>query len=74
MKTEITIRFDDPRADIKAFWEDLVCHFDVAAEHKGNLVGGIYFTTERNPAHFFEWLFANNFEMSDFDNIEFKPC
>lgn len=28
---EITIRFND-RADISAFWEDLVCHFDVAAD------------------------------------------
>ena len=73
MTVEITVRFDDARADVAAFAEDLICHFDVAAQMRGRVAGGLYFRTERSPAHFFEWLFANNFEMSHFDNIEFRP-
>ena len=74
MTIEITIRFDCAHADQQAFFEDLVEHFDIAAIFRGRVVGGLYFRTERSPAHFFEWLFANNFEMSHFENIEFKPC
>lgn len=73
MTTEITIRFADRLADPAAFFEDLVCHFDIAAEFRGRVMGGLYFRTERSPAHFFEWLFANGFDMSHFDNIEFQP-
>ena len=69
---EITIRFND-RADISAFWEDLVCHFDVAAEFKGGLVNGLYFKTDRMPQHFLDWMFANNFEMQDF-SMELKAA
>ena len=73
MTFEITIRFDDSRADTNAFWEDLVCHFDVAAAFKGHLIGGLYFTTDRTPQDFLDWMFANNFEMKDF-NMELKAA
>lgn len=73
MTFEITIRFDDPRADVDAFWEDLVCHFDLAAKVKGRVIGGLYFTTDRMPQHFLEWMFANNFEMTDF-SMELKAA
>lgn len=72
MATEITIRFEDSHSDVHAFWEDLICYFDIDADFRGYVIGGLYFKTERSPVHFFEWLFDNNFEMSHFENIEFK--
>lgn len=66
MTCEITLRFEDARADICAFWEDLVAHFDPNAVAKGSVVCGLYFVTDRKPQDFLDWMFMNNFEMSEF--------
>lgn len=73
MTIEITVRLEDPMADVFAMLDGMRKTFDKDMDTKGMLRGGFYFTTERTPAAFFGWLATEGFEMTHFENIEFKP-
>jgi len=69
MKTEITIRFND--AATRARFTDTILT-ESERQALNGLNGGFYFTTERDAFAFMAEIAAEGFDISDFDNIEFK--
>jgi len=71
MKTEITIRFNDAETRIR-FAESMLTVSEFQALN--GVIGGFYFTTERDPFSFMAFIAEQGFDISDFENIEFKAA
>ena len=69
MKTEIAIRFNDA-ATRNRFTDTILTEAERQA--LGGLIGGFNFTTERDAFTFMAEIAAEGFDISDFENIEFK--
>ena len=71
MKTETTLRFKDPNANVDAAMKALTESYGI--DLKGRLIGGFYFETDMQPADILDALATEGFNFTDLDNIEFKP-
>jgi len=71
MKTEITIRFKNDATRLR-FTDTILTTAET--ESLNGLMGGFYFTTDRDAFTFMASIAAEGFDISDFQNIEFQPA
>jgi hypothetical protein len=72
MTIECTIRFkNEPRAAIERALGSIL--LTAEAESAQGLMGGFFFKTDRSPTAILAAFEEDGFEITDFDNIEFRP-
>lgn len=72
MTIECTIRFkNEPRAAIERALGSIL--LTAEADSAQGLMGGFFFKTDRSPTAILAAFEEDGFEITDFDNIEFRP-